>query len=85
MDEKIYEGWLLLMAAVKIPEINSYDDAVLYAESGYIRPSKSTKVSAIEMYKEGYTHREIRKALGLKTNTLNYWIRGYKDDIRDTR
>ena len=84
MNEKIYEGWLLLMAAVEIPGINSYEDAVSFAETGRIRPSKATRTLAIEMYKEGYPHKEIIQTLGVKGDTLNRWIRRYKDDIRDT-
>ena len=77
MDDKIYEGWLLLMLAYKFDEINGYDDAVRYAKTGKFGVHKDDRervmAEAEELYKSGMKMSEVANELGISAPKVQYW------------
>jgi len=73
----IYDGWLLFAAACMHPGIWSYEDAVVYAETGTIKPKYRNKkkivAQAKKMYEEGYTLAEIGRKINVCDSVVKSW------------
>ena len=80
MQAGIIDGWLLLMAVWKTPQLNSYEDAVVFADTGRFKLSYKTRAEkrvmvsrAKELREEGLMLKDISEVMGVNLSTVKYW------------